>query len=159
MVLVKGGNDMQERVIENAIEPLCFEPMVYDLFMNGKLTAKGHLTSETPSEVKVKFVKDLKSKIENNLDLKCEEHDMFIDNKTGGFMVKGQFDLFNWKFKVIEIVDENNTVNIKINDIIEFSEKMKLRTAGGLFFSKEDKLIATIEENVGLRITESIKID
>jgi len=166
-VKVKGGNDMQERIIENAIEKLSFEPMLLDLFINGRLTAKGHITCETPSETEVKFADDFKSEIKNILNLDHEETEIIVDKVSDKFIAKMKFektppafDLFDWKFKVIEIADEkNNTANLKANDIIEFSEKMKSRTAGGLFFSKEDKLIATVEENSGLRITESIKID
>ena len=168
-VKVKGGNDMQERIIENAIEKLNFEPMVLDLFINGKLTAKGHITCETPSETEVKVADDFKSEIKNILNLEHEETEIIVDKVSDKFIAKVKlektnsmfpltFDLFDWKFKVIEIVDESNTL-IKVNDIIEFSEKMKSRTAGGLFFSKEDKLIATVEENAGLLITESIKIN
>ena len=177
---VKGGNDMQSRIIENAEEKLSIEPMVLDLFMDGKLKAKGHLTtSVTPVELKVNeanvkalgyiLISEIKNKLvfdpcspsefaqELNgfVDIPLDQYNKFkaiIDTPTDEFMPKAIF-------KVIEIVDENNTVNIKVNDIIELSEKMKSRIAGGFSISKEDKLIAAIEENAGLRITDSIRID
>jgi len=176
---VKGGNDMESRIIENAEKKLRIEPMVLDLFMNGKLKAKGHITSETPIELKVnetnvKAVGYLTSEPKNKLvfdvcnpeeyaqKMNIPQYSKFriaVNTTTpDGFMTEGKFD-FDWKFKVIEIVDENNTVNIKVTDIIELNEKMRSRIAGGFSISKEDKLIATVEENVGLRITESIRID
>ena len=174
---VKGGNDMESRIIENAEEKLSIEPMVLDLFMNGKLKAKGHLTtSKTPVEITVgigepKNVKALgyvlTSEVKNKFVFDaCNPQEFaqgLIDSdivlKYDKLVFETTADGFDWKFKIIEIVDENNTVNIRVDNIIEFSEKMKSRTAKGSLISKEDKLIATIEENVGLRITESIRMD
>jgi AraC-like DNA-binding protein len=166
---VKGGNDMESRIIENAEEKLSIEPMVLDLFMEGKLKAKGHLTqSENPceiivgvgvgepnvkalgylliSEVKNKLVFDpcnpleLAQELINSglLDSPLEQYNKFK------LIAETAPDGFNWKFKVVEIVDENNTANIKVNDIIKLSEKMKSRPNGGVFISKEDKLIAIV---------------
>ena len=171
---------MESRIIENAEEKLSIEPMVLDLFMEGKLKAKGNLTTGTPMELtveesKVKAVGYLTSEPKNkfifdvcdpqeyiqkkNIPGQYKQIRITVNTPTDGFMKQWKHDLFDWKFKIIEIVDENNTANIKVNDTIELSEKMKSRTAGGSLLSKEDKLIAAVEENVGLRITENIKID
>ncbi|MCL1793910.1 MAG: AraC family transcriptional regulator [Oscillospiraceae bacterium] len=180
---VKGGNDMQSRIVENAEEKLNIEPMILDLFMEGKLKAKGHLTtSKTPceiivgvgvgepnvkavgyillaSEVKDKLVFDLCNPSEFTQELINKGFADIFPSKCDKLIIEQSADGLDWNFKVIEIVDENNTANIKVSDIIELSEKMKSRTAGGSSLSKEDKLIATVEENFGLRITESIRID
>jgi AraC-like DNA-binding protein len=176
---VKGGNDMQSRIVENAEEKLSIEPMILDLFMEGKLKAKGNLTTGTPMELtmgeskvkavgyltnepKNKFVFDVCNPQEYAQKMNIPLHNKYrisVDTPPDVFMKQWKHDLFDWKFKVIEVVDENNTANIKVSDIIELSEKMKSRTAGGSSLSKEDKLIATVEENFGLRITESIRID
>jgi AraC-like DNA-binding protein len=180
-VSVKGGNDMESRIIENAEEKLSIEPMILDLFMNGKLKAKGHFTTGTPCEIivgvgvgepniktsgyiliseqKNKLVFDLCNPSEFTQELINKGFSDMFPSKCDKLIIEKAADGYDWKFKVIEIVDENNTANIKVNDIIKLSEKMKSRTAGGFSISKEDKLIATVEENDGLRITESIKID